>query len=192
MIRRNQALEGPILYLDFDGVLHPDEVYRIRGKIVLKCDGMSLFEWAPLLAEQLEPYPDLKIVLSTSWVRVLSFNEARDWLPEALQRRVIGATWHREMGQNWWQSLSRYQQISLHARRHKIARWLAIDDDVTDWPDECRAPLVATDSLLGVAAPDTRTLLARKLADLVTGCEPARTGSAPYIFGVDVLPGIST
>lgn len=145
MIRRNQAIEGPVLYLDFDGVLHPDEAYRIRGNIVLKCDGMNLFEWAPLLVEQPEPYPELKIVLSTSWVRVLSFNEARGWLSEARQRRVIGATWHREMDQNRWQSLSRYQQISLHARRHKIARCLAIDDDVGDWPTACRTPLVDTD-----------------------------------------------
>lgn len=166
MIRLNQALDGPILYLDFDGVLHPDEVYRIRGKIVLKCDGMNLFEWAPLLAEQLEPYPELRIVLSTSWVRVLSFNKARDWLPETLRGRVIGATWHREMDQNWWQCLSRYQQVVLHARRHKIARWLAIDDDVADWPEMHQAPLVATDGMLGIAAPDARTLLARKLREM--------------------------
>lgn len=166
MIRMSQIIEGPVLYLDFDGVLHPDEVYQIRGKIVLKCDGMNLFEWAPLLVEQLEPYPDLQIVLSTSWVRVLSFNEARDWLPEALRRRVIGATWHRGMDQNWWQFLTRYQQVSLHARRHKVARWLAIDDDVEGWPDECRTPLVDTDGMLGIAAPDTRALLHRKLREL--------------------------
>lgn len=166
MIRLNQAIGSPVLYLDFDGVLHPDEVYRLRGKIVLKCDGMNLFEWAPLLVEQLEPYPDLRIVLSTSWVRVLSFNKARAWLPEALQHRVIGATWHREMDQNWWQLLSRYQQVSLHARRHKVARWLAIDDDVEDWPEAHRGTLVATDGMLGIAAPDTRVLLAGKLQAL--------------------------
>lgn len=149
---------------DFDGVLHPDEVYRIRGRIVLQRDGMSLFEWAPLLAQHLEPYPDTRIILSTSGVRVLSFNEARAWLPDALGSRVIGATWHSAMDQFWWHNLSRYQQISLHAKRHR--RWLAIDDDTEGWPDGSRGRLVHTDPMLGIATPDTRALLLRKLEDL--------------------------
>lgn len=163
MTRLNQSIEGPVLYLDFDGVLHPDEVYRVRGRIVLQCDGMNLFEWAPLLAEHLEPYPDVRIVLSTSWVRVLSFKEARAWLPDALGSRVIGATWHSAMDQFWWQNLSRYQQICLHAKRHRISRWLAIDDDTEGWPDDSREQLVHTDSMLGIATPDTRAMLLRKL-----------------------------
>jgi hypothetical protein len=28
-----------ILYLDFDGVLHPDEVYIVKGKVVLRAEG---------------------------------------------------------------------------------------------------------------------------------------------------------
>lgn len=166
MTRLNQQIECPVLYLDFDGVLHPDEVYRVRGRIVLRYDGMNLFEWAPLLAQHLEPYPDVRIILSTSWVRVLSFNEARAWLPDSLGSRVIGATWHSAMNQFWWHSLSRYQQVSLHAKRHRIARWLAIDDDAKGWPDGGRRQLVHTDPMLGIATPDTRTLLLRKLEDL--------------------------
>jgi len=64
-----------ILFLDFDGVLHPDEVYLVHGRPVLRDDG-SLFMWAPLLAEALTPFPDVQIVLSTSWVRELSFKRA--------------------------------------------------------------------------------------------------------------------
>lgn len=166
MTRLNQLIEDPVLYLDYDGVLHPDEAYRVRGRIVLCCEGMSLFEFAPLLAQHLEPYPDLRIILSTSWVRVLSFNEARAWLPDALASRVIGATWHSAMNQFWWHSLSRYQQVSLHAKRHRIARWLAIDDDTQGWPDDSREQLVHTDPMLGIATPDTRAMLLRKLEDL--------------------------
>lgn len=84
----NQTIEGPVLYLDFDGVLHPDEVYRIRGRIVLRFDGMNMFEWAPLLAEHLEPYPDVQIILSTSRVRVLSFTKGR--VPGYLLRLAAG------------------------------------------------------------------------------------------------------
>lgn len=162
----HKPIASPILYLDYDGVLHPGEVYRIRGRIVLRCDGMNLFEWTPILAEHLEPYPDLRIILSTSWVRVLSFNEALAWLPDSLGSRVIGATWHSAMDKHWWMNLSRYQQISLHAKRHRITRWLAIDDDTQGWPDGGRGQLVHTDSLLGIATPATQALLRRKLEDL--------------------------
>jgi hypothetical protein len=55
------SLHRPILYPDFAGVLHPGEVYRIRSRIVLRCDGMNLFEWAPLLAQHLEPSPGVPI-----------------------------------------------------------------------------------------------------------------------------------
>lgn len=159
-------IDSPILYLDFDGVLHPGEVYRIRGQIVLRCDGISLFEWSPLLVEYLEPHPDVRIVLSTSWVRVLSFSRARAWLPDALAKRVIGATWHSAMNQAWWRGLSRYEQISRHAQRHRISRWLAVDDDGHSWPKERSEQLVHTDPMLGIAAQTSRELLQQRLRKL--------------------------
>ncbi|MFX5057514.1 HAD domain-containing protein, partial [Acinetobacter baumannii] len=78
------------MFLDFDGVLHPDEVYRVGERIVLRMDGFSLFEWSEVLDELMEPYPALQIVLATSWVRQLGFDVARAYLPDSLQRRVVG------------------------------------------------------------------------------------------------------
>lgn len=166
----HRPIHHPLLYLDYDGVLHPDEVYRVRGRIIL-CHEGRLFEWAPLLAECLEPYPAVRIVLSTSWVRVLSFNEARERLPNALAERVVGATWHSSMNQNWWLGLSRYQQIHLHARRHRVERWLAVDNDNEGWPREQAHRLVLTDSILGIAPPDSLSLLRNRLHELDTGSE---------------------
>ncbi len=60
-----------VLYLDYDGVLHNDSVYRVRGQGIVIRDGV-LFEWAHYLVEALRPYPDIRIVLSTSWVRDVS------------------------------------------------------------------------------------------------------------------------
>lgn len=54
------------LFLDFDGPMHPDAVYVMKGKITLRAEGISLFEHAPVLVELLEPHPHVKIVLSTS------------------------------------------------------------------------------------------------------------------------------
>lgn len=82
----------PALYLDFDVVLHPDAVYRERARIVLRRDGFRLFEWAHLLEEILEGFPKIQIILSTSWVPVLSYAVAKSHLPPGIQRRVIGST----------------------------------------------------------------------------------------------------
>jgi hypothetical protein len=86
-----------ILFLDYDGVLHPDAVYRTSQGIVLRREGLRLFEWAPLLEAALAPYPEVRIVLSTSRVRVVDFDHSRRRLPPRLQARVIGATWHSQM-----------------------------------------------------------------------------------------------
>lgn len=52
-----------ILFLDFDGVLHPDAVYlRLNGEIELRAPG-ALFMWAPALVDALEAHPQIRIVL---------------------------------------------------------------------------------------------------------------------------------
>ncbi len=164
MIRR-RLVEVPTLFLDFDGVLHPDEVYRVGGKIVLRQDGLSLFEWAPVLEDLLAPYPDLQIVLSTSWVRVLGYDEACSWLSEGLRCRIVGATWHRH-GPRGWEHLSRYEQIQRNVERHGHGKWLAIDDNGDGWADEHRKRLVLTDSLLGLGATEAQQDLRDKLLSL--------------------------
>ena len=88
-----------ILFLDFDGVLHPDEAYLVKGRPVLRAEG-ALFMWAPLLVGALKNYPGVQIVLSTSWARELRFTRARSFLPPELQQRVIGATWNSRMASN--------------------------------------------------------------------------------------------
>ena len=147
------------IYLDFDGVLHPDEVYVVRGKVVLKAEG-SLFMWAPRLAEALTDRTDVCIVLSTSWVREVGFDAAKLALPSAIQEKVIGSTYHSKMCGDWY-SKSRYQQIAGDRSRRGIdQRWLAIDDDVEGWPESARGNLIQThpDRGLGDDAAFTRLI----------------------------------
>lgn len=166
-----------VLYLDFDGVLHPDDVYWYRNKgIVLQSPGHALFEHVDLLESLLEPYPELKIVLSTSWVRAEDFNFAKSRLSQSLQRRVIGATYHsamkREYGlsglsngalHGYFAQLTRYQQIQGDLKRRAPHVWLALDDDTKGWPAEEEDNLVAPCCDKGLARPDVLLDLRRKL-----------------------------
>jgi len=74
--------DGLILFLDFDGVLHPDPCP----------DRARLFENAPRLAALLEDFPGVGVVLSTSWRTVRSEQELLAALPPSLRQRVLGMT----------------------------------------------------------------------------------------------------
>jgi len=60
-----------VLFTDFDNCLHRSDAYRTRRGIVPADPNAVLFEYAPILELLLEPYPDVNLVLSTSWVEVL-------------------------------------------------------------------------------------------------------------------------
>lgn len=161
-----------LLFLDFDGVLHPDAVYlRLNGKIELRTQG-ELFMWSDRLSVALEPHPDVKIVLSTSWARHLGFKRARKALPAGLAAKVIGATWHSAMGKGWpdyipWDDQARFEQIAAYLSRLSApVPWLAIDDDDRGWPEEHRRHLVHTDAAFGLSAESAQADLRRRLQSL--------------------------
>lgn len=155
-----------ILYLDYDGVLHPEEVYRSpkRG-IFLKTEGHTLFEWSPILEEIVLQHPHTRIVLSTSWVRQTDFNYARAQLPQSLQDLVIGATFHRRHMQKLeFDLMSRGEQIVADSfRRASLNSWVALDDDYLGWPTWCRNNLIATDGMLGLSDPIVQQALRNML-----------------------------
>lgn len=160
-----------ILYLDFDGVLHADEVFQdAKGRVYLRGPG-QLLEHVPVLIDILAPYPSLRIVLSTSWVRAKGYSWVRRRLPAGLRERVIGSTWHSRFGRDsmeleWWQEASRYHQILRDVLRRDPARWIALDDDLEGWPETERARVVPCDPLQGLASIDTQANLAKRLEDM--------------------------
>ena len=71
-----------ILFLDFDGVLHP-----VRSNID------DIFCRTPLLDQFLiHEMPEWRIVLSTSWREPHSMDELLDFIPESLHHRILGTT----------------------------------------------------------------------------------------------------
>jgi hypothetical protein len=145
----------PVLYLDFDGVLHPEGVYQRRGfrPYVKHPEGHKLFENAELLTEVLKPHTDVAIVLSTSWARAFGYTRAAGYLPTALRQRCVGATWHREMDRYLFEVTSRGQQVLDDVGRRHPKSWLAIDDDANGWGSSLNTHVVITDPVLGIGEP---------------------------------------
>lgn len=140
-----------IIYLDFDGVLHHENVVWTHGKGIRMCEsGHTLFEWEPILVDLLGPHPDARIVLSTSWVRMKSFHYAKRCLCDSLQSRVIGATFSKKaMDRDAFVALPRGRQVLADALRRQSGRWFALDDDPEGW-DSCPDKLILTNESRGL------------------------------------------
>jgi hypothetical protein len=154
-----------VLYLDFDGVLHHENVMRHprRGIYLDAPPEFTLFQHAELLETLLAPYPDVRIVLSTSWVRVLGYSRTVKRLTPSLQERVIGATYHSRMSERLFTLLPRGVQVLDDVEQRRPADWIALDDDDVGWPEEHRDRLVLTDEQLGLSGSGTAEALSRKL-----------------------------
>ncbi|CAD6529255.1 hypothetical protein LMG27952_02279 [Paraburkholderia hiiakae] len=168
---------GRLLYLDFDGVLHPENVWRRprSGPYVATPPGHTLFEHASLLVALLAPYPDVRIVLSTSWVRVLgSVRKAARRLPPALRARVVGATFHGEMDAHLFAAMPRGVQVWADVQRRRPHEWLSLDDDGEGWPAMAREHLVLTDPVMGISEPSAYSAIQAKLAALGTAASAGK------------------
>ena len=158
-----------VLFLDFDGVLHPDAVYRTRYGLELRAPG-ELMMHAGVLVELLEDFPQVRISLSTSWVRLLGYQRARAALPAQLQARTVSATWHSRMTRSpieGYDAQTRHEQIRAAVTRAGITKWVAIDDDPDySWPaGDLR--LVRCDPAKGLGDLQTQEELREKLSKLV-------------------------
>jgi hypothetical protein len=134
-----------ILYVDLENLLHGHE-------------------HIPILVRLLEPYPGLKLVLSTSWVRDLGFSQPCAFLPTTLRQRVVGATFHqRHTRRHEFAQLTRYTQIIADVERRRPARWLAVDDDLEGWPELALIHVVPMPLRLGLGAPAATLELEQRL-----------------------------
>lgn len=157
-----------LLYLDYDGVLHHEDVrwHPRRGVYLNAPPEFRLFQHAELLETLLAPHPDVSIVLSTSWVRVLGYSRSVKRLPPGLRERVIGATYHSNMHPAAFAMLPRGVQVLDDVARRAPRDWLALDDDGPGLPKEHEHRLMPTDERLGLSAPGLAEALSAKLRAL--------------------------
>jgi hypothetical protein len=160
-----------VLYCDFDGVLHPDEVYSPQSEIAPRLEppgrGHHLFENAPILEAALTDYPRLALVLSTSWCQRYGLEYATKQLPPAIQARVIGTTFDPAYPHFWRMAhWTRYNQIVADVACRNPTQWLALDDVALGWPNVELHRLVLTTSPQGLASPMAQSQLQRRLQEV--------------------------
>ncbi len=136
-----------LLFLDFDGVLHP-----LAPVSELHPD--KWFCWLPVLTELLAPWPDVEIVVHSSWRAHFTAAELRQLLG-TLGPRVIGGA----------PSIPKPQAIEavLKANAGLFRSHVVLDDDAR----LARHPglqMILCDPQMGLSSPATQAELSRWLA----------------------------
>ncbi|MFM0653454.1 HAD domain-containing protein [Paraburkholderia sediminicola] len=159
------ALNAPILYVGFSSVLHRGEgLMEASGRVTLD-SGRQPFESAHHLSDALAPYPDLQLVLTTSWTRWFGDADTAALLPRELRQKVVGTT--REYPPRFGElqnGSGRTWSIIRHAGAHRLNKWLAIGDDFRGVPLDLMSRFFVVPKDTGLETPGMREVLSVWLA----------------------------
>lgn len=120
----NQASQShnPVLFLDFDGVLHP-----------VHAEVDQLFLAIPLLEQVLRGFPLLDVVISSSWREVHPLDEMQEYFSPDIGNRIIGITPARpelsKVPDDLWSYVREGECAVWIARHRPWVPWIAVDDD---------------------------------------------------------------
>ena len=114
-----------VLFLDFDGVLHPTTVTDDQ-----------LFCRLPLLQKAIAQTP-CRIVISSSWRHHFTHTQILARFPKELRSQILGFTGTVHIGK--W---PRYQEIQNYLMSHGNPDWRALDDSFNEFPPNCQQLLL--------------------------------------------------
>ncbi len=113
-------LATPVLFLDFDGVLHQADEPTIGGNGEFIANE-RLFCWREHLEALLQAYPAVQIVVSSDWRKYHTEEDLATFLGDDLGQRLLGIMPIVEKG-------SRAEAVHAEAARLGLRHWLALDD----------------------------------------------------------------
>ncbi len=127
--------DAMILFLDFDGVLHPD----------WPCPDDVAFRETPRLLSVLDDHPGVELVVSSSW-RLLRDSAEWDAVPAPLRARIVGHTpqlqrrTYSAYPVEYTPEPIRYMEILHYLKGRKLdgCPWVALDDDARLFPADCQ------------------------------------------------------
>lgn len=112
----------PVIFLDFDGVLHPEFCHESRH-----------FECVQHLANACGERDDLDIVISSTWRHTKDLSNLKACFPESLARRIVGVTSAYAALEGLPSKVLPFEREAeclgwIRANRPGHARWIAVDD----------------------------------------------------------------
>lgn len=135
-----------ILFLDFDGVLHPYGVEKSKH-----------FSRLPLLESLLREFPSVQVVLSTTWRELYPLNENKARFSLDLKDRIVDQTQSRvessELPENLHYFPRHCQCVAWLRENAQTSQWLAIDDEPWRYTPFC-PNVYLTNSKSGLTAED--------------------------------------
>lgn len=145
-----------ILFLDFDGVLHPFFPRRDRSDAE-----NQLFSYLPRLEGVLRDFPEWRVVIASSW------RENRPWAnviqafsPDIVDR-IIGATPVIKVKEPPYPRHPRHSEVLAYLDANDLqgVRWIALDDDPRLYPPNCPNLLLCDDGFREIEEVALRTIL---------------------------------
>ena len=111
-----------LLFLDFDGVLHP-----LHSPVDKQLEKIFFFE------STIRQYPNINIVISSSWRHNYTMDELLAYFAVDIQRRIIDSTRHVEVSK----AKNRYDEILDYLKHTNQLQslWIAIDDSKKEFPE---------------------------------------------------------
>lgn len=107
-----------ILFLDIDGVLHPDPPQpdqRLRS--------------LPRLVAILQDFPQVEVVISSLWREKLTLDQLRGLFPEDLRDRIIDVTPITQRVEGWLTARREGEILEwLEVSGRVLEPWVALDD----------------------------------------------------------------
>jgi len=107
-----------LLFLDFDGVLHPRATRNLLVHI-------------PIIERVLRDFPHVQVVISSSWREETYPHEIQAMFSEDLRHRIIGTTPLIDIEYPPGPAGSREEEIRIYMAQPECAgkQWLALDDE---------------------------------------------------------------
>jgi hypothetical protein len=142
-----------ILFVDFDGTLHPDG-----------CECDQFFCRTPLLEEVLRGFPHVQVVISSSWGQVHPLAQLREFFSDDIKARIIDVTPGKlllsQIPPELWNFVREAQCEYWIRTKRPGARWLAIDDQVWRFTP-ASANVLLVDGKTGITYADMQQLRVR-------------------------------
>lgn len=171
---------GPmrVLFLPFDGVLHPAPVsFSKTGRPELPTDLQAhrFFENLPLLVVLLQGHPDVRIVLSTRWVDTYSLSWCLRKLPRDICSRVVGTTSGIRTGSDVLLPLA--DQVRQYAAKHSVYEWVVLTHERSQFPASEEAHVVPTDPVAGLGCHEAEEALTAWLLATASQAGPQKANT---------------